>query len=259
MKQWVVLFRKEWIEMVRNFKLIWMPLIFILLGLLQPITSYYLPTILESAGDLPEGAVIDIPLPSSEEVIIQTLGQYSQIGVLILALAFMGIIAGERNSGVAGMVLVKPVSYTNYITAKWLSATLVGLLSYFLGMLAAWYYTILLIGEIVFADFMSGTIVYGIWLLFLITLTVLFSSFFKSGGLVAFFTIVCAIALSAVTALAKKWMLWSPANLSNYANSIILTGNTGEHFILVLITSIVLILIFLLLSIQLFQRKELTE
>src|SRR5690606_14270934 len=94
---------------------------------MQPITSYYLPEIIKAAGELPEGAVFDIPVPTPQEVIVQTLGQYSQIGILILVLAFMGIVAAEKNSGVSDIILVKPVSFAIYITAKWVSSAIMTL------------------------------------------------------------------------------------------------------------------------------------
>ena len=182
MKQWGVLFRKEWVEMLRNYKLVYIPLVFILLGILQPVTSYYMPQIIDKAGNLPEGTVIEIPVPTSGEVLVQTLGQYGQMGALIIILSFMGIIAAERSSGVAGLILVKPVSFVSYITSKWVSASIITAVSYLLGMLASYYYTILLIGDIEFLIFLKGTLVYGLWLILLVSFTIFFSSFMRGSG-----------------------------------------------------------------------------
>ena len=256
MTQWLVLFKKEWLEMTRNYKLLWLPLVFILFGILQPVTSYYMPVILESAGDLPEGTVIDIPLPTSAEVLVGTLGQYSQLGVLILTLAFMGIIAGERSSGVQEMILVKPVSYLNYVTAKWASMSILGLGSFLLGMVSSAYYTYLLIGDVEVGDAVNGTIVYGVWLLFLLTLTIFFSSFLKSSGLVAAVTIGIAIGLSALTSLLSKWMTWSPGKLSGHAASFITTGSAGDAFLLSLFITFGIIIILLWGSVHLIKKVQ---
>ncbi|CAM5220807.1 ABC-2 type transport system permease protein OS=Ureibacillus acetophenoni OX=614649 GN=SAMN05877842_11045 PE=4 SV=1 [Ureibacillus acetophenoni] len=152
MKKWFVLHRKEWLEMTRNYKVIWIPLVFVLFGLMQPITSYYMPEILKNASNLPEGSIIQIPTPSSGEVLAQTLGQFNQIGVLVLVLAFMGIVSSERKSGMLKAILVKPVSFSSYITAKWMSAVLLSFGAIFLGMIASWYYTVLLIDDFPFLD-----------------------------------------------------------------------------------------------------------
>jgi ABC-2 type transport system permease protein len=256
MRQWSVLFKKEWIEMTRNFKILWIPLVFILLGIMQPVTSYYLPEIIKAAGELPEGAVFDIPVPTPQEVLVQTFGQYSQIGVLVLVLAFMGIVAAEKNSGVSDIILVKPVSFANYITAKWVSISIMTLGSFLLGILASWYYTGVLIGDIEFGELMKGSLVYGTWLVFLMTVTLLLSSLFKSNIFVAFMSLLVAIGLSALTSLLSKWMTWSPARLSTHASSLLLTGSPDKQFALSLTVSLLLILVLLVSSIYLFAKKE---
>nr|WP_309098303.1 ABC transporter permease subunit [Fredinandcohnia onubensis] len=256
MRQWSVLFKKEWIEMTRNFKILWIPLVFILLGIMQPVTSYYLPEIIKAAGELPEGAVFDIPVPTPQEVLVQTFGQYSQIGILVLVLAFMGIVAAEKNSGVSDIILVKPVSFANYITAKWVSIAIMTLGSFLLGILASWYYTGVLIGNVEFGELMKGSLVYGTWLLFLVTVTLLLSSLFKSNIFVAFMSLLVAIGLSALTSLLSKWMTWSPARLSTHASSLLLTGSPDKQFALSLTVSLLLILVLLVSSIYLFAKKE---
>jgi len=242
--------------MTRNFKILWIPLVFILLGIMQPVTSYYLPEIIKVAGELPEGAVFDIPVPTPQEVLVQTFGQYSQIGILVLVLAFMGIVAAEKNSGVSDIILVKPVSFANYITAKWVSIAIMTLGSFLLGILASWYYTGVLIGDVEFGELMKGSLVYGTWLVFLVTVTLLLSSLFKSNIFVAFMSLLVAIGLSALTSLLSKWMTWSPARLSTHASSLLLTGSPDKQFALSLTVSLLLILVLLLSSIYLFAKKE---
>ncbi|MBS4214264.1 ABC transporter permease [Neobacillus rhizophilus] len=248
MKKWFVLFRKEWLEMSRNYKVIWIPLVFVLFGLLQPVTSYYMPEILKNASNLPKGAVIKIPIPSSGEVLAQTLGQFNQMGILVLVLAFMGIVSSEQRSGMMKAILVKPVGYSSYITAKWMSAVLLSGGAIFLGMLASWYYTILLIGDFPFMDIVKGISLYFIWILFLITFTVFLSSFLKSSGLVAAFTLLLSILLTLLTPLLKKWMEWSPAQLTNAAASLFTAGKIEGPFLIPLITTVILTALFLYLA-----------
>ena len=55
MSNFSVLFQKEWRENVRNFKILWIPLVFILFGISEPLTNYYLSQILNAVGNMPEG------------------------------------------------------------------------------------------------------------------------------------------------------------------------------------------------------------
>ncbi|WP_042461827.1 ABC transporter permease [Neobacillus dielmonensis] len=250
MNKWLVLFRKEWLEMVRNYKVIWLPLVFVVFGLLQPITLYYLPDILKNAGNMPEGTVIKIATPSSGEVLCETLSQFNQMGILVIVLAFMGIVAAERRSGMMKMILVKPVTYTSYILSKWVSALLLTFVSLSLGMLAAWYYTILLIGSFPFVDLAQGTGIYFIWISFLLTFTLFLSSRLKSSGLIAALALLLGIVLSLVTPLLEKWMKWSPAQLTGAASSLLTEGAAQGNVLLPLTITILLTALFLYLAVR---------
>lgn len=61
MKGLGVLLQKEWRENARNFKLYWIPIVFIIFGIIEPITNHYLPEIMKSVGNLPEGAEFTWP------------------------------------------------------------------------------------------------------------------------------------------------------------------------------------------------------
>src|SRR5690625_838412 len=108
--QWRALFKKEMLENWRNYKWIWVPLVMILLAIMDLITTYYLPVIIESVGGLPEGAVLEMPTLLPSDVIMMSLGQLSSLGVLIIVLMMMGTISGEIKSGVSELVLVKPIT-----------------------------------------------------------------------------------------------------------------------------------------------------
>src|SRR5690625_1772084 len=191
--QWMTLFKKEMLENWRNFKWIWVPLVITLLAIMDPITTYYMPIILDNVGGLPEGAVFEIPEPLPVDVIMMSLSQLSSLGVLIIILMSMGTIAGEIKNGVSELVLVKAVSYVNYITAKWTSLLFITWIALIIAMTTSWYYINLLFGEISLIALLETIFFYGLWLTFVITLTIFFSTLFKSPGLVAAITITTTI------------------------------------------------------------------
>ncbi|HYK72763.1 MAG TPA: ABC transporter permease subunit [Pseudoneobacillus sp.] len=259
MRQFFILFQKETLESWRNFKWIWMPISFILLGIMDPLTQHFLPQILDSVGDLPEGAVIQLPTPSAAEVLTMSLSQFNMIGVLILVLATMAAIAGERKSGVAAMILVKPVSYFSFVTAKWLSTLLMMWISYFIGMLSAWYYVGLLFEFIPFADFIQSFFIYGCWLSLVITITIFYNTFLKTAGLVGFITLATIILLTTLTGIFSNWLPWSPAQIMSYAGGSLVSEGLPEHTIETIIFTIVTIFILLSLSVVIFRKKELED
>ncbi|MBA4537991.1 ABC transporter permease [Bacillus aquiflavi] len=257
MRQWSILLNKEILEMWRSFKWIWVPMTFILLGMMDPLTSYYMPQILDAVGDLPEGTIIEIPTPSAQEVLMMTVNQFNIMGVLVIVLLTMGLISAERKSGVAGMILVKPVSVAYYVTAKWTGALLLLLLSYFLGFLASWYYVGILFEPIPFGDFFIVFMLYGIWLIFVLTVSLFFNAMLKSPGAVAFTSLSVIIILNLVGGLLSHWLKWSPSQLSVYAGSFLTLGELPDEITGTVLISFILIVMLLIFSVFIFRKKEL--
>ena len=84
-------------QMTKEYKVVWLPIVYILLGLTQPIMMYFLPAILQSMGGI-EGIIIDPTMAKpGEKVLASTLNsQFDQLGIIILAIATMGIIHEKK-------------------------------------------------------------------------------------------------------------------------------------------------------------------
>lgn len=171
---------KELKELARSYKLLFVPLAFALLGLMQPLTFKLLPQLMESASNLPPGAVIDIPMPPPGEIVASALGQFNQLGILILVLVTMGAVAGERATGVAATVLTKPVGRGEYLSAKAIAYGLLAVVSGVLGMAVTAYYTQVLIGDVNWGDAITGTLLYLPNLLLAVAVTLCCSTFMKT-------------------------------------------------------------------------------
>ncbi|WP_409342486.1 ABC transporter permease [Paenibacillus sp. MBLB4367] len=257
MSQWMTLFGKEMVEMKRNAKWLWVPLVFLALGIMQPVTTYYMAQIIENMGGLPEGTVIEIPQPAPEAVLVQTLSQFSSVGILVLVLASMTVVSGERTSGVAGMIMMKPVSHLSYITAKWAGVLLLTIASFAAGYGGAWYYTNLLFGAVDVGRVATSFAVYGLWLAFVVSLTVLLSASLKGMGGIAFLAVASAMALSIAGGLFAKYMRWSPSKLADHAGLFLMQGKGGDSFALSLIVTVVLIAALVACSVRIFRSKSL--
>jgi ABC-2 type transport system permease protein len=259
MTQWTVLYRKEMMEMARNYKLLWIPIVFILLGVMQPVSSYYMPEILDTFGGLPEGTILEMPVPTGAEVLMAVLSNYGMLGVLILVLSAMGVVSAERQSGAAGMIMIKPVPYSSYILSKWAGLLTITLLSLFIGYAASWYYTSLLIETVPFGQVFQSAAIYSVWLIFVVTLTLFFSTVMKGNASIAFVTIIVVFAISTATSFLGKYMKWNPAAMTEHTGQVLLSGKLDFSFFPALITTIAIIIIILISSIQIFKRKELLE
>ncbi|MFC0522053.1 ABC transporter permease [Pontibacillus salicampi] len=256
MNQWWTIYQKETLEKWRSFKWIWIPLVFFLLAITDPLSTYYMPVIIESFGGLPEGATIDIPTPPVPDVLMMSFGQFDLIGMIIMVIVTASLIAGERKSGVTELVLVKPVRYSSYISAKWASMVSLILSSTFIGVMASWYYINLLFGELSFGSAMAAFAFHAVWYVFILTLTLFFSTMFKLPGLVAFISILVLALLNLFNSVFRRQVEWLPPQMSFHIRSMLGSETvTGEMwattgFTLVLITAL------LAASVFVFRKKE---
>lgn len=196
---------KELKELARSYKLLFVPVVFAVLGFGQPVAIKLLPRLMEGATNLPKGAVIHIPTPPPGEVVAGIIGQFHQMGVLLLVLVAMGSIAGERLSGVAATVLTKPVGRGEYLAAKAVAYSLLAVVSVAAGMGIGAYYTQLLIGPVNWGQVGLATLVYLPNLILAIALTLCFSAFLPSPLSAGGAGLAAVVLLNIVPRYLGKW------------------------------------------------------
>ncbi|PRO64291.1 ABC transporter permease [Alkalicoccus urumqiensis] len=211
---------KEWKESLRSYRLIWLPVVFLILGISQPLTMYYMEDLLQAAGGLPEGAVFSMPEPSAGEVIASVQGQFNQIGVLVLVLAFMGQLSGERKAQTDTMILARPVSWGSFAAAKGVHVMGMAAFCYGLGTGAAVYYTSVLYGTVPFHDAISAAGLFLLWLLLVSSLLLLFQVLFASGTAAGFVTIASALLLSLGSSFFAERLPFLPGRLSSVSSQL---------------------------------------
>lgn len=256
MKQFSALLLKEWRENLRNYKIFWIPIVFILLGITEPLSNYYLPQILDATGGLPEGAVIELPDPEPEQLMVAVMGQFQLIGMLVLVLAYMGSIAGERRNGTATLLYVRPLSYVSYFLSKWLMASVVALLSVWAGFLAGYYYTAVLFSAVPFGEFLAFAATYSVWIVLVVTLVLFASASMPNGGLAAGLTLAALLILQLVHSLFGSQWDWSPFRLPNYAASFLDIGPDAVALAWTLALSLVCLLILATMGIWFAKRNR---
>ncbi|MCL6458617.1 MAG: ABC transporter permease [Gorillibacterium sp.] len=256
MKVWGVLFAKECLELKRSFKWLWVPLVFLIVGISEPVTAYLMPNILKSAGGLPEGTILQIPVPTAGEAMASVLSNYSTIGLLVLVLAFMSTVSGERQRGITGLIMTKPVSRFAYLSSKWAAALMLSWGSLILGYAGAWYYTVLLLGKVDATSGLEALLVYGLWLSLVMTMTILMSSWLAGGAAAAAVTLLVTALLSIATSLLGRWMYWSPARLASHASELLLNAKPLRSFGISLTADIIAIGLLLVAAVLLFTKSS---
>jgi ABC-2 type transport system permease protein len=138
-----VLLGKELRESWHTRRLPLVALLFLVVGLVSPLTARYLPEILRAAlGDQLTG--MPIPDPTTTAALEQLQKNLGQLGVLAAIALGMGSVAGELDRGTAALVLAQPVARPAFLAAKLVAMAVVLAVATMLSVAVAWAYTAIL-------------------------------------------------------------------------------------------------------------------
>jgi len=223
----MALSKKEVTQMTKEFKIVWLPIVFILLGLTQPIMMYYMPVILQSMGGV-EGIMIDPTMakPNGSEVLASTLNsQFDQLGIIILAVATMGIIQGEKANGMMAFILTRPVSISSYLNSKIIVHYILAVFCIALGYGMSYGYTSYLFTTVPVMQGLLALALYCVWLLFVITFVAMMSTFFNSSAFIALVSIVVLFICRFIAGLHPFLDVVNPASNSLHATIVLMSGD----------------------------------
>ncbi|WP_155593439.1 ABC transporter permease [Lysinibacillus cavernae] len=254
MRGFNILLQKEFKEAWRSWKFLWIPLVFALLGMSDPLTNYYMMDILNAVGNVPEGFEMLVPELMPVDLLQASIGQFQTIGLLVMMATFVGIISKERANGMATLFYVRPISFGAYFMSKFIVMSTVSFVSIFAGFAASVYYTSILYGTLDLGALLVSFCTYYVWLLFVIAVTLMMSASFKT--VIATTCGFTVIFLGQIVDMIVG-MFWtiSPWKLPSYG--ILLARGTMEmldYWWSVIIT-VVLTLIFINIGIMMMKRN----
>jgi ABC-2 type transport system permease protein len=200
MKGWWPLFKKEVMEQIRTHRVIILAGVFLFFGLTSILTIKYLPEIIKMTGTpIP----IEMPAPTSLQALTEFSQTVLQMGVLVLILVSMGSIANEFKNGTALLTLSKPVTRIAFITSKLAALSLNLVISLVVSGLICYGYSVWLIGPADFGSFAAQSGLLALFLIFCLSLTLLFSSLFRSSLAAGGLALVTVIGLAILSSFPK--------------------------------------------------------
>jgi ABC-2 type transport system permease protein len=138
-----VLLGKELAEAWRTRRLPVVAGLFLVIGMMSPLTARYLAELLELAMGDQLGAV-PLPVPTAVTAVEQLQKNLAQLGALAAIALAMGSVSTELDRGTAALVLVQPATRAAFLGAKLGAIAVVLAASTLLASMAAWVYTAVL-------------------------------------------------------------------------------------------------------------------
>jgi len=253
-----VLFVKEMRESWRTRRLPLVGILFVLVGLISPLTAKFLPDILKAAlGDQLTG----IPLPQADALaaIGQLQKNLGQLGALAAIALGMGAVSGELDRGTAALVLAQPVSRPVFLAAKLAAIGVVLAISTALAVVVAWVYTAILFEPLPIAGWIALAVLDWLFLSVWAALTLWASAATASTTAAAGLGFVALIVISLV-AVVPAIERFLPVGLIGPASSLAV-GSGADVDLAILATavlgSVALVAIAAFGAVAAFRRREL--
>jgi ABC-2 type transport system permease protein len=246
--------RKEFLYQWRTRRILILCAVFIAFSIMSPLLTKFTPQMLSAI----EGAEMFadlIPDMTLSDALAQHIETITQFGFILVILLGMGAVAGEKESGIAAVILSKPIPRWIYLNSKFSAQSIVYALSFFLAVIAGYYYTTILFGNLDLGVYIGINALLLLWMLVIAAVTLLGSTLGKSTGAAAGFSLGGSIFLLLAGSLPRISALM-PSGLLGWAAQLGAPDHAPANWGAVTL-SIVIILFCLISALGIFERQEL--
>lgn len=203
--------RLEWLRIWRTRRLVALVATFLILGFGSPVLTYYLPDLIKHSSN--NGIEITIPEQTATDGIASYAGNITQIGSLVVAVVAAATLALDARPGLAAFYRTRIQRRAMLVLPRYLTVTAASIAALALGTIGAWYETTILLGTVPIAALLKGVALEALWLVFICSMVLLFSSLVRGvlGVAGATLGVLLALALLGSFSFAASW---SPTRLS---------------------------------------------
>lgn len=206
-------FKKEWLEGIRTHKFLILLVGIFFFSISDPVMMKLLPSLLKGKFDgLDLNAIADL---SQKGAMMSHMKSLYQITTFVIAIALMGIVAGEK----ADKTLTIPVSMGcqpgGVILAKWFVYSVLLSSAVIIGVAFAYFYAGLLFAYdfASLASVLKAGALYGLYYSFLVSLLILLSTMFSKPFITGISTLLAAYGMSGLGAFLPKLARYLPTQL----------------------------------------------
>lgn len=252
MKGYFAFVKKEFLENIMNFRFFILFAVFLVFGIMSAFLAKFTPDILSALAADMKMTNAPLALDSWE----QFYKNISGVGFSAVIILFGSCMANEYSKGTLVLMVTKGLSRSAVILSKYTVSIILMTVSYWVSFGAAYGYTAYLwpntkLPNIVFAAF-------ALWVIgFLyLSITMLGCVIFKQ----TFTSVLFCGAIAAIISLLgmiKQFSKFSPMILTTKNTDLIAGNISPSYFIGPMIVSIILTIIFMVLSIKTFNKKQL--
>ncbi|HJX67474.1 MAG TPA: ABC transporter permease [Candidatus Limnocylindrales bacterium] len=228
MMGFTVLLKKELREQFRTGRLVAVAAVFVLFGIVGPLTDRFMKQLFDAIGTQGGGMTFQVPAPSLAGASVQILKNLSQFGIICALLLAMGSVAWEKERGTAGMILTKPASRAAFLASKLVAISITLAVSVALGCGLAYLYVALLYpAAFPIGGYLAMSALLWWMLVIFAAITMLGSTITRSAIAAAGIGFVALLVLGILGALPLIGP-WMPSSLGIPASDLVLGKDPGS-------------------------------
>ena len=205
------LWRLEWLRLTRTPRAISLAVLFVAIGLIEPVVTKYESKIFAHVGN---GVRISAPPPTAADGMNSYVSEVMLVGLILVVVLAAGALTFDSSQGRAIFLRTRVRTTWQLIAPRVTVSAAAAAVAYLLGTLAAWYETGLLLGSLPAGRVLAGTFCGAVYLAFAVAVTALAAALARStiatAG-IAFMTLLVLPILGTVHVVAR----WLPSALVN--------------------------------------------
>lgn len=253
MNGFTAFFKKEWVEALRSYRILILGAVFLLLGMMNPLSAKFLPELVNSM--MPEGMTITLAQPQALDSYLQFFKNIPQIGLIVIVIVFSGILPRELQNGTLVNLLTKGLTRSSVVLSKLFCSILLWSGAYLLCFGVTYGYTVFLFpGERVTGLLLAALC---LWLfgVLLLSASLLGGVLFKSsyGSLLFTAGFVGALFLLNILPQAQKG---NPVMLAANCAALLNGGASAGDFTFPIVFTAAGTILFTTVSVLLFRKKR---
>jgi len=247
----MTLWRLEWLRLVRTRRWVALTFVYLFFGLLGPITARYIGEIVKRFGG---GVTVSFPDPTPADGITQFVGNASQIGLLVAVVVAAGALSLDAVPEIGTFFRTRVPSLARILLPRFTVTSAVVVGAFALGTLAAWYETVVLIGNVPAGRLLAGWILGAIYLVFVVAVVALVAARTSSVLTTVLATMVILLGLP-IAGIVPDVGEWLPSHLVGALDGMV-RGVAFTEYLRATVVTVIAGTVALWAAIRLSSRRE---
>ncbi len=199
------LWRLEWLRLVRTPRAVALGVVFVFIGLIEPVAARYESTIV---GHLGGGTRVAVPPPTPADGIRSYVTEVTFIGLILVVAFAAGAMSFDTRHGLATFLRTRVVSIWQLVTPRFTVNAAAAVLAYLLGTLGAWYETRVLIGPLPAGGMLGGMLCGAVYFTFAVAVAAFAASVVRStiGAIGTALVILIMLPIASVIRPVARWL-----------------------------------------------------